>query len=295
MQIQKKTELFAPPNTWPGGGRLAVSIVVNVEEGAEQSIVDGDERPDPVDELGIAPRSQIRNYGNESNYLYGIQAGAPRVMKVLAKHGIPATFTCAALSLERAPHLAAKIVSSGHEVCAHGLRWMHQHRMNEIEERAFIEATVESIKKSCGNRPLGWLSRYLITANTRRLLGETGFVYHMDDYSNDLPFRDESQEPAMLVLPYALDTNDMKMWTSPSYTPSDWLKYAKDSFDCLYYESLDELRMMSVGVHLRIIGRPGRIHALDKFIEHALRHEGVWIARRIDIARYWISEEVHDK
>ena len=120
--MQKKSQLIAPPDTWPDGGRLAVSIVVNVEEGAEQSVVDGDERPDPVDELGIAPRSQIRNYGNESNYLYGIQAGAPRVMKVLSKHGIPATFTCAALSLERAPHLAAKIVSSGHEVCAHGLR-----------------------------------------------------------------------------------------------------------------------------------------------------------------------------
>lgn len=275
------------PASWPDGAHLALSIVVNVEEGSERSVADGDSSAEPVDELGVALKGKLRNYPNESNYRYGIQRGAPRVLDALGAYNVPATFTCAALSLERSPELARRIVDAGHEVCAHGWRWTYQHRMSEEEERAFIAKASDSILKTCGHRPVGWLSRYLTTENTRRLLAEAGFVYHMDDYSDDKPFWDRVGDKSILVLPYAVDTNDMKLWTTPAYMPSDWLGYAIDTFDCLYDEGQTQARMMSLGLHLRVIGRPGRIGALKKFLDHVSSHERVWLARRIDIASWW--------
>lgn len=274
---------------WPGGARLALSIVVNVEEGSEMSVAEGDARPEAVDELGITLKAAIRNYGNESNYRYGIKAGAPRIMRLLDEFGIRATFTAAALSLERAPGLARQIVAGGHEVCSHGWRWVHQFKMDEDEEREFIRKAVTSIETTTGARPAGWLSRYLLTSNTRRLLAEEGFVYHMDDYSDDLPFWDDNNGNPILILPYALDSNDMKMWTSAAYTPADWLQYATDTFDWLYSEGAAAPKMMSLGLHLRIIGRPGRVGYLKKFFEHVRRHDDVWIATRKDIAEHWIA------
>lgn len=276
-------------STWPGGAGLALSLVVNVEEGSELSVADGDPRPDPVDELGVVLSKAVRNHGNESNYRYGIRAGAPRVLGLLDKHGVPATFTAAALSLERAPALTRGIVDGGHEVCSHGWRWVHQHRMDEDEERAFIRKAVASIEASTGEPPVGWLSRYLHTDRTRRLLHEEGFLYHMDDYSDDVPFTAPPPDPPILVMPYAIDSNDMKMWTAPAYTPAQWLRYAIDSFEWLYREARDAPRMMSLGVHLRIIGRPGRIGALDAFLEHVRRHDDVLIATRRDIATRWLE------
>ena len=278
---------------WPESGGLALSIVVNVEEGSEQSVAEGDKGPEPVDELGLALRQPIRNYANESNYLYGIKAGAPRVMRLLEQYKIRATFTAAALSLERAPGLTQAIVAGGHEVCSHGWRWVHQFRMAEDEERIFIQKAVESIEASTGTRPYGWLSRYLYTANTRRLLIEAGFTYHMDDFSDDLPFWDEVDGQPILILPYALDSNDMKMWTAPSYTPTQWLEYAIDSFDWLYAEGQETPRLMSLGLHLRIIGRPGRIGAFEKFLQHVATHDDVWIATRKDIAECWTAVHPH--
>jgi len=275
---------------WPDGARMALSIVVNVEEGSERSIRDGDRGPEAVDELGVALRKAVRNYGNESNYLYGIKAGAPRVMRLLQQYDIRATFTAAAMSLERAPALTRAIVDGGHEVCSHGWRWIHQYQMDEDEERDFIRKAVQSIERSTGRRPEGWLSRYLLTGNTRRLLVEEGFSYHMDDYSDDLPFWGEAGGKPILVLPYALDSNDMKMWTDPALTPRQWLEYAIDSFDWLYQEGADEPKMMSLGLHLRIIGRPGRIGALDAFLRHVRSHEQVWIATRQQIAARWAAQ-----
>ena len=173
---------------WPNGARLALSVVVNVEEGAEMRVSDGDKAPEPVDELGVTLKRPIRVHGNESNYLYGIKAGAPRIMKLLDDHQITATFTAAALALERAPELAAAIAAGGHEVCSHGWRWVHQFHMDEATERDFIEKATRSIEQTTGQRPVGWLSRYLLTENTRRLLLEAGYTYHMDDYSDDQPF-----------------------------------------------------------------------------------------------------------
>ncbi|MBI2206024.1 MAG: polysaccharide deacetylase family protein [Candidatus Rokubacteria bacterium] len=273
---------------WPGGARLALSIVVNVEEGAELSPRDGDASPEPVDELGITLRTPTRNFGNESNYLYGIRAGGPRVLAVLARHDVRATFTAAAVALERAPELARAIVDGGHEVAAHGHRWVHQYRLGEDEERDFIKRAVASIERTTGRRPTGWLSRYLVTPATRRLLAEEGFLYTMDDYSDDGPFWDA--DTPLLVVPYALDSNDMKLWTAPALTPDAWLAYAKETFDVLYGEGAGAPRMMSLGVHLRIIGRPGRIRALDRFLAHAASQPDVWIATRHEIATWWATE-----
>jgi allantoinase len=277
-------EAAAPRWRWPGGAGLALSLVVNVEEGAEFNVTDGDRGPDPVDELGIVLKKPVRNFGNESNYAYGIHEGAPRVLRLLAKYQLRATFTAAAVALERAPPVAAGIVAGGHEVCAHGWRWAHQMGMSEDTEREFIRKAAQSIESSTGKRPVGWLSRYLHTENTRRLLAEQGFRYHMDDFSRDEPFWDRSVSPPIVVLPYALDSNDMKIWSHPSLSPQAWLTYAKDSLDWLLAESADRARMMSLGVHLRIIGRPGRIGAYENFLRYAASTRGVWIAPRSEIA-----------
>ncbi|MEL0002761.1 MAG: polysaccharide deacetylase family protein [Rhodospirillales bacterium] len=273
---------------WPGDAKLALSIVVNVEEGAEANIADGDRGPEPVDELGITLKKPVRNYGNESNYQYGIKAGAPRVMDLLDQYGVAATFTAAAVALERAPNLVARIVEGGHEVCAHGHRWVHQFHMSEAKEREFIQSAVSSIRQTVGERPFGWLSRYLLTENTRRLLVEEGFSYHMDDYSDDLPFWNNDSGKPIVIMPYALDSNDMKMWTDPAYTPDAWLKYAIDTFEWLVKEGESGApKMMSLGVHLRIIGRPGRIGAFDAFLRHVTARRDVWIATRKNIRDRW--------
>lgn len=280
----------AQPYRWPDDARLALSVVVNVEEGAESTVAEGDRGPEPVDELGIAPKKPIRNYGNESNYRYGIKAGAPRVLRLLETHGIRATFTAAAVALERAPQLARAIAAQGHEACAHGYRWVHQFQMEEAVERAFIRNAVASIERTTGTRPYGWLSRYLLTANTRRLLAEEGFLYHMDDYSDDQPFWEVVAGKPLVILPYALDTNDMKFWTDPALSAAQWLQYALDTFEWLYEEGAEAPRMMSLGLHLRIIGRPGRIGALERFLRHVTTRPGVWIATRRAIAEHFAAQ-----
>jgi allantoinase len=278
--------------SWPDGKRLALSVVVNVEEGSELSIRDGDRGPEPVDELGVVVKAPVRNFGNESNYRYGINAGFARIAAQLEDFSVRATFTAAALALERAPQIARYIADFGHEACCHGWRWVHQFKLDEAQEREFIEKGVRSIEASTGTRPYGWLSRYLHTERTRSLLAEAGFFYHMDDYSDDVPFWDQVTLPDgslrnMVVLPYALDSNDMKFWTAPSLTPDAWLQYAIDTFDVLMEESETRPKMMSLGLHLRIIGRPGRIGALRQFLQYATSHDAVWIAPRIEIARHF--------
>jgi len=279
--------------TLPRDERLAVSLVVNVEEGAEQNIGEGDKAPEPVDELAVALKIPIRNFANESNYLYGIRAGAPRVLRLLAERGFTATFTAAAVALEKAPELARAIADAGHEVCSHGYRWVHQFSYSEEREREFIRKATESLRESIGARPYGWLSRYLFTPNTRRLLVEEGYVYHMDDLGDDVPRWEAVETGGMqrhiVIVPYAIDTNDMKFWVSPAYTPGQWLDYLVASFDQLYDEGASEPKMLSVGVHLRIIGRPGRIGAFGKFLQHVASRRDVWVASRLAIARRFIE------
>lgn len=277
---------------WPNGAKLALSVVVNVEEGSEMTIARGDRGMEPVDELGVFVKSAIRNYGNESNYLYGIKAGAPRVVKLLKRYDIMASWTVAAMALETYPEIAEAIVELGHEPVSHGWRWVHQFKMDEATEREFIAKAVASIEKTTGTRPYGWLSRYLHTDNTRRLLSDAGFEYHMDDYSGDIPYwdRDTVPEKPMVIMPYQLDTNDMKMWTDPAMTPNQWLDYAVRCFDQLYAEGEEgNPKMMSLGLHLRIIGRPGRIWALEEFFRHVRSKNDVWVTTRRAIAQHFAA------
>jgi peptidoglycan/xylan/chitin deacetylase (PgdA/CDA1 family) len=265
--------------TWPGGAKLAVSVILNVEEGAEQNIQDGDKGPEPVDELGAVPKRPMRVHGNESNYQYGIKAGWPRILALFDRYGLEPTVTAAALALERAPQVVADIRARGWEVAAHGYRWSHQFWMDEDKERAFITRARDSIAATTGQTPQGWLSRYLLTENTRRILAEEGFSYHMDDYSGDMPFWDLVETGTgtkpMVITPYAIDTNDMKMWVAPSLSPRDWARYAIDTFDALLAEArAGEARIMNFGLHLRIVGRPGRIAALESVLAHIAAHQG---------------------
>ncbi len=279
----------SPDFRWPNGAGLALSLVVNVEEGSEMSVARGDKGPEPVDELGVALKIPIRAHGNESNYRYGLGPGARRVFGAFRAAGLRATVTAAAQSLEVAPGVARMVVAGGHEAAAHGWRWVHQFSFDEPRERAFIARAVESLTQTTGQRPVGWLSRYLHTGNTRRLLAEAGFLYHMDDYSDDLPFWDVVETAAgpraMVIVPYALDTNDMKFWLAPGHTPAQWLDYAIETFERLRAEGRHGPCMMSLGLHLRIIGRPGRIGALERFLAHAGAASGVWVATRAEIAR----------
>ena len=291
MVASRKAKVPADAWTWPGKARLALSVVVNVEEGSEYTLGDGDKITEPLDELGVALKKPIRNYGNESNYQYGIREGHTRVAALLDKYKVNATYTVAALALERAPDIAAYIRMRGHETCCHGYRWVHQFSFDEEQEREFIRKGLDSIEKTTGKRPSGWLSRYLHTANTRRLLQEAGCFYHMDDYSADTPFWatvDGSKKP-MIIVPYQLDTNDMKMWLAPAYLPSHWLEYAVNTLDQLHREGATQPRMMSLGLHLRIIGRPGRIGALEKFLNYASQKQGVWFAQRVEIAKHFAA------
>lgn len=279
---------------WPNDAKLAVSFVINVEEGSERSVARGDKGMEPVDELGMVVKDAIRSYPNESNYQFGIKVGAKRVLGLLDRHEVPATWTVCGQALEAAPWLGKAIAARGDEAASHGYRWQFQFRMDEEQERAFITRATQSIEAMVGERPIGWLSRYLTTDNTRRLLTEAGYLYHMDDFSDEKPFWDEEGLP-LVILPYQLDTNDMKMWSDAAYTPRQWLDYCIDSFDLLMVEAAEngEAAMMSIGLHLRIIGRPGRAAMLDKLLAHVRSTGAVWIARRRDIASHFAALEPH--
>jgi allantoinase len=268
--------------TRPDDARVHLSLVVNVEEGSERSIARGDKGMEPVDELGMVVKDAIRSYPNESNYLFGVNVGARRVIDILDRQRMAATWTVCAQALEAAPWLGAAIAARGDEAASHGYRWQFQFRMDEPSEREFIARATDSIARTTGERPVGWLSRYLTTDNTRRLLAEAGYLYHMDDFSGEAPFWSEDGLP-VVVVPYQLDTNDMKMWSDAAYTPRQWLDYVVDSFDFLHRHA-SEPALLSVGLHLRIIGRPGRAAMLERFLQHVAAKGATWVATRRAIA-----------
>jgi allantoinase len=281
----------APPDPrWPGGARVAVSVVVNVEEGAELSLGAGDERNEGVyevsDEVTGVPDACM-----ESHFEYGTRAGYWRVMEVLERFGVGATLSACGRALELSPWLAADALRRGHEIAAHGYRWERHARMSEDEERTVIARTVKAITGVAGARPLGWHTRSTPSPHTRALLVEAGFLYDSDAYSDDLPFFVDVGGRRHLVIPYSFDTNDMHFHQGRQrfVTARDFAEYVSDAFDTLWREGAWAPRMLSIGLHLRMIGRPGRIGGLERVLGHLRDRGGVWFARRDAIARHWIA------
>jgi allantoinase len=281
-----------PDPRWPGGARLALSVVVNVEEGAELSLTSGDSRNEGTYEI----REEVEgapDFCMETHFAYGARAGMWRILDLLDAFGVPATFSSCGRAVAANPFLAAEPAARGHEVSAHGWRWERHAGMPEATERAVIARTAEAIEAAtAGTAPVGWHTRSAPSVNTRRLLAEHGgFLYDSDAYDDDLPRTVEVAGRPHVVLPYSFDTNDMRFAPGGGFVlAEDFGRYCIDAFDWLLREGRAAPRMMSVGLHLRIIGRPGRMRGLEMLLEHVARHgDAVWTARRMDIARHWIA------
>jgi len=279
-----------PPRVrWPNDARVALSIVVNFEEGSEQSVTDGDPQAEGLGEVQYPMPPGIPDLANESIYEYGMRVGIWRVLKVLAKHEAKATFFMCAQAMERYPEAARAAHQAGHELISHGYRWEEYFRMSREQEQERIQLTIRAFERVVGQRPLGWYCRYGPSVNTRELVVEEGgFLYDSDAYNDELPYWVEVQGTQHLVVPYNLDVNDIRFWLGPAFnTGSEFDAYCRETLDQLYEEGAELPRMMSVGLHPRIIGRPGRIGGLDRFLAYARSRPGVWLATREQIARVW--------
>ena len=291
MYMQRDFEGYrgTPPDPkWPEGARLAVSFVVNVEEGAELFVGDGDERNEPIHEITQVVQG-VPDFCMASHFEYGTRAGYWRIAELLDRYGARATFSSSGRAVERNPWLVRDALERGHEISAHGWRWEGQAEMEEAAEREMIARTARAIKGACGKPPVGWHTKSSPSVNTRRLLVEHGgFAYDSDAYDDDLPYAVEVAGRSHVVLPYAFDTNDMRFQAGRGFDHAeDFARYCIDAFEWLWNEGVRSPRMMSVGLHLRIIGRPGRIAGLDRLLAAVTSREGVWIARRDEIARHW--------
>jgi len=279
-----------PAANWPDEARLALQFVVNYEEGGENSILHGDPASEAFlsEIVGAAPWPGQRHMSMESIYEYGSRVGIWRLLNLFEQKQIPITVFAVAMALARNPAVADAVVSAGHEICSHGYRWIDYRDVPEATEREHLYKAIEIIEQLTGERPLGWYTGRT-SENTRRLVAEEGgFLYDADDYNDDLPFWSTVNGHQHLVVPYTLDANDMRFATPQGFNSGDqFFSYLRDTFDTLYEEGSRIPRMMSVGLHCRLVGRPGRIRALERFIDHAQSHEGVWFCRRIDIARHW--------
>jgi peptidoglycan/xylan/chitin deacetylase (PgdA/CDA1 family) len=277
----------APPDPrWPGGAKVAVSFVINFEEGAEFSVSEGDAVNEGVYE--VDHRLDGPDPCIESHFEYGARAGWWRIMDLFDAHGVKATVSACGRAVERSPALARDAVRRGHEVAAHGWRWESHAGMDEADERKAIARTVAAIASATGARPLGWHTRSAASQNTRRLLAEEGgFLYDCDAYNDDLPYFVEASGRRHLVMPYAFDTNDMHFQHTQRFRGSDFADYIIGAYDWLVREGARAPKMMSVGLHLRMIGRPGRIGALETILRHVAQGNSAWIAPRVAIARHW--------
>ncbi len=287
-----------PPRAgWPGGARLAVQFVLNYEEGGENCILHGDDASEAFlsEIIGAEARVGVRHMSMESIYEYGSRVGVWRVLDLFRTQGIPLTVFAVAMALERNPAVAEAMLEAGNEICSHGYRWIDYQYVPEDVEREHVGRAVEIIERISGERPLGWYTGRN-SPNTRRLVAEEGgFLYDADAYDDDLPYWVEVAGRPHLVVPYTLDCNDMRFATLQGFNSGDqFFGYLKDSFDVLYAEGERTPRMMSVGLHCRLIGRPGRSAALQRFLEYAQGHEDVWFCRRIDIARHWYDNHPFD-
>jgi putative urate catabolism protein len=286
-----------PQANWPGGARVAVQFVLNYEEGAENCVLHGDKASEQfLSEIVGAAAYEARHMSMESIYEYGSRAGLWRILREFEKRGLPLTIFGVSMALQRHPEATAAFVELGHEIACHGLRWIHYQNMDkELERQHMIEA-VEIIKKMTGDAPLGWYTGR-DSPNTRQLVVEHGgFLYDADYYGDDLPFwtevelSDGSKKPH-LVVPYTLDTNDMRFATPQGFnTGEHFFQYLKDAFDVLYAEGEEAPKMLSIGMHCRLLGRPGRFAAFQRFLDYIQKHDKVWISRRVDIAKHWAEQ-----
>jgi len=288
-----------PPHPrWPGAARIAVQFVLNYEEGGENSVLHGDSGSEQFLSEMFNPASYAdRHISMEGIYEYGSRAGVWRILREFEQRKLPLTVFGVGMALQRHPELTSAFVELGHEIACHGWRWIHYQNVDEATEREHMQLGINAIEQLTGQRPLGWYTGR-DSPNTRRLVAdEGGFAYDSDYYGDDLPFwmqvrRTDGTEVPQLIVPYTLDCNDMRFALPQGYSHADpFFQYLKDTFDSLYAEGdpqgLNRPAMMSVGMHCRLLGRPGRIVALQRFLDHISAHDYVWVCRRIDIARHW--------
>jgi peptidoglycan/xylan/chitin deacetylase (PgdA/CDA1 family) len=279
-----------PDPRWPGGARLAVNFVINVEEGSEPSMPDGDGRSESglTEATSSAVPHGVRDLAAESMFEYGARVGFWRLIRIFEERGLPLTAFGCALALERNPDAAAAIRELGHDVCCHGWRWVEHWLLSEDEERGHIKRAIASLERTVGSRPAGWYCRYGPSVNTRRrLVEEGGFIYDSDAYNDELPYWCRVGDRPHLIVPYSLTNNDSKFARGMFATADDYFAFMRDAFDLLYEEGARASKMMSVGLHLRVIGHPARAAGLIRLIDHMTSKPDVWITRRLDIARHW--------
>jgi putative urate catabolism protein len=283
-----------PPHPhWPGEARIALQFVINYEEGGENSILHGDPASEAflTETVGAQPLPGVRQINTESVYEYGSRAGFWRLHRLFTRHDLPVTVYGVTMAMARNPAAVEAMLTAGWEIASHGYRWIDYQFMPEEREREHLAMAIELHTRLTGSRPLGWyLGR--VSPNTRRLVAEEGgFLYDADSYADDLPYWVNAAGKPQLIIPYTLDANDMRFAAMQGFNSGDqFYTYLRDSFDTLYAEGESAPKMMSVGLHCRLVGRPGRIAALSRFIDYVRQHPNVWLCRRIDIARHWRAQ-----
>jgi putative urate catabolism protein len=284
-----------PDPRWPARARIALQFVVNYEEGGERSILHGDAVSEAFlsDVLGAQPWPGQRHMNVESMYEYGSRAGFWRLWRTFNAHGIPVTVFGVATALARNPEVVAAMREANWEIASHGLKWIDYKDVTEKEERSHMAEAIRIHQEATGERPLGWYTGRSSVNTLRAVLDDGGFRYSSDSYSDDLPFWVKGPKGPHLIIPYTLDLNDMRFINSQGFATSDeFFTYMRDAFDVLYAEGQTAPKMMSVGLHCRLAGRPGRTVALSRFLDYVAKHDRVWIATRLDIAEHWHREHL---
>ena len=284
-----------PKADWPGGARIAVQFVLNYEEGGENCILHGVAASEAFlsEMVSAQPLMGVRHISMEQLYEYGSRVGVWRILKLFERHNLPMTVYAVAMAAERHPEVIKAMVDAGHEIASHGYRWINYQYVQEDTERDHLRKAVEILTQVAGSRPLGWYTGRT-SPNTRRLVAEYGgFLYDADDYNDDLPYWSLVEGKPQLIVPYTLDVNDMRFINPQGFAHSDeFFGYMRDTFDMLYAEGERAPKMMSVGLHCRLAGRPGRAVAVSRFLDHIAKHDRVWIATRLEIAEHWHREHL---